>query len=107
MRNKLLNTNQTNSISKGGVLYRPGEIPTLNKEQIAQANLVNKLPGNFPFANWESMNTKQQLQTMKYSGLNDQEQWSLLNTNVPLTVLNEHNQAQRALHTSREQPRIW
>jgi len=94
MRNKLLNTNQTNSISKGGVLYRPGEIPTLNKEQIAQANLVNKLPGNFPFANWESMNTKQQLQTMKYSGLNDQEQWSLLNTNVPLTVLNEHNQAQ-------------
>ena len=31
---------------------------------------------------------------MKYSGLNPQEQWSLLNANVPLSVLNEHNQAQ-------------
>jgi hypothetical protein len=31
---------------------------------------------------------------MQYSGLNAQEQWSLLNSNVPLAVLNEHNQAQ-------------
>jgi len=94
MRKKLLNNNLSDSISKGGVLYRSGEIPTLTKEQIAQANLVNKLPRDFPFANWEGMTTKQQLRQMQYSGLNAQEQWSLLNTNVPLAVLNEHNQAQ-------------
>jgi len=94
MRKKLLNDNLTTSISKGGVLYRPGEIPTLTKEQIAQANLVNKLPRDFPFANWESMNTKQQLQTIRSSGLNAQEQWSLLNSNVPLVALNRYNQAQ-------------
>ncbi|MEZ4627879.1 MAG: hypothetical protein R2912_07280 [Eubacteriales bacterium] len=68
MRKKLLNNNLTGAISKGGVLYRPGEIPTLTKEQMAQANLVSKLPRDFPFATWESMNTKQQLQQMKYSG---------------------------------------
>lgn len=94
MRKKLLNNSLTNSISKGGVLYRPGEIPALTKEQIAQANLVNKLPRDFPIANWESMNTRQQLQQMKYSGLNAQEQWSLLNSNVPLAALNQYNQAQ-------------
>lgn len=94
MRKKLLNNNLANSISKGGVLYRPGEIPTLTKEQIAQANLVNKLPRDFPIANWESMGTKQQLQQMKYSGLNAQEQWSLLNSNVPLSALDQYNQAQ-------------
>lgn len=31
---------------------------------------------------------------MKSSGLNDQDQWSLLNANVPLSVLKDHNQAQ-------------
>ena len=87
MRNKGLNNNLTDTISKGGVLYRPGEIPVLTKEQLAQANLVSKLPHDFPFANWEGMSTKQQLQQMKYSGLNPQEQWSLLNANVPLGVL--------------------
>ncbi|GEM_PF-6438199 len=94
MRKKLLNNNLANSISKGGVLYRPGEIPTLTKEQIAQANLVNKLPRDFPIANWENMGTKQQLQQMKYSGLNAQQQWSLLNSNVPLSALDQYNQAQ-------------
>ena len=94
MRNKLLNNNQSDYISKGGVLYKPGEIPALTKEQLTQASLVSKLPRDFPFANWEGMTTKQQLQQMKYSGLNPQEQWSLLNANVPLSVLNEHNQAQ-------------
>ena len=68
MRNKLLNNNLTNSISKGGVLYRAGEIPALTKEQTEQAKLVSKLPKDFPFANWESMNTKQQLQQMKQAG---------------------------------------
>lgn len=95
MRNKLLNNNLTDSISKGGVLYRAGEIPILTKEQIVQANLVSKLPRDFPFAKWEGMSTKQQLREMKSSGLNDQDQWSLLNSNVPLAVLNEHNQAQQ------------
>ena len=94
MRNKLLNNNQSDYISKGGVLYKPGEIPVLSKEQLTQASLVNKLPRDFPFANWEGMTTKQQLQQMKYSGLNPQEQWSLLNANVPLSVLKDHNQAQ-------------
>ncbi|HWR28516.1 MAG TPA: NlpC/P60 family protein [Negativicutes bacterium] len=94
MRNKLLNNNQPNYISKGGVLYKPGEIPALTKEQLTQASLVSKLPRDFPFANWEGMTTKQQLRTIGYSGLTAQEQWSLLNANVPLSVLNEHNQAQ-------------
>jgi len=94
MRKKLLNNNLTGAISKGGVLYRPGEIPTLTKEQIAQANLVSKLPRDFPFANWENMRTREQLRTMQYSGLNAQEQWSLLNSNVPLVALNQYNQAQ-------------
>ncbi len=106
MRKKLLNNNQTGSIAKGGVLYRPGELPTLTKEQIAQANLVSKLPKDFPFANWESMNTKQQLQQMRYSGLNDQDQWSLLNTNVPLSVLDQHNQAQDEIETRASATRI-
>ena len=48
MRNKGLNNNLTGSISKGGVLYRPGENPVLTKEQLAQANLVSKLPHDFP-----------------------------------------------------------
>ena len=94
MRNKLLNNNLTDSISKGGVLYRAGEIPILTKEQIVQANLVSKLPRDFPIANWESMTTKQQLQQMKYSGLNPQDQWSLLNASAPLKVLKEYSQAQ-------------
>ena len=65
MRNKLLNNNQSDYISKGGVLYKPGEIPALTKEQLTQASLVSKLPRDFPFANWEGMTTKQQLQQMK------------------------------------------
>ena len=40
MRKKLLNNNDITSISKGGVLYRPGEIPVLTKGQVEQAKLV-------------------------------------------------------------------
>ena len=94
MRKKLLNNNLTGAISKGGVLYRAGEIPTLTTEQKEHANLVSKLPRDFPFANWENMTARQQQQTISRSGLNAQDQWSLLNTNIPLAVLNEHNQAQ-------------
>ena len=95
MRNKLLNNNP-NYISKGGVLYKPGEIPALTKEQLTQASLVSKLPRDFPFANWEGMTTKQQLRTIGYSGLTAQEQWTLLNASAPLKVLNEYNQARAA-----------
>ena len=106
MHNKRLNNNLTNSISKGGVLYRAGEIPALTKEQIEQAKLVSKLPKDFPFAQWDNMYTKQQLQQMKHSGLNDQDQWSLLNANVPLSVLNQHNQAQAEVETRASATRI-
>jgi len=106
MLNKLLNNNLTNSITKGGVLYRAGEIPALTKEQTEQAKLVSKLPKEFPLANWESMNTKQQLQQMKHSGLNDQDQWSLLNSNVPLSVLDQHNQVQDEIETRASATRI-
>jgi len=99
MRKKLLNNSLTNSISKGGVLYRPGEIPTLTKEQITQANLVSKLPRDFPFANWENMTARQQQQTISRSGLNPQAQWALLNSNVPLVALNQYNQAQDETET--------
>lgn len=94
MRKKLLSNNEITSISKGGILYRPGEIPVLTKSQAEQAKLVAKLPQDFPIASWENMGTKQQLQQMKYSGLNAQEQWSLLNSNVPLSALDQYNQAQ-------------
>jgi cell wall-associated NlpC family hydrolase len=106
MRNKRFNNNLTGSISKGGVLYRAGEIPALTKEQIEQAKLVSKLPKDFPFAQWDNMYTKQQLQQMKHSGLNDQDQWSLLNANVPLSVLNQHNQAQAEVETRASATRI-
>lgn len=40
------------------------------------------------------MTTKQQLRQMQNSGLNAQDQWSLLNSNIPLVTLNEHNHVQ-------------
>ena len=52
------------------------------------------------------MNTKQQLQQMRYSGLNNQDQWSLLNSNVPLSVLDQHNQAQDEVETRASATRI-
>ncbi len=52
------------------------------------------------------MNTKQQLQQMRYSGLNNQDQWSLLNSNVPLSVLDQHNQAQDEIDTRASATRI-
>ena len=84
MRKKLLNNNEITSISKGGVLYRAGDLPPLTTQQKEQAKIVSKLPNDFPFANWEGMTPRQQLLQMRYSGLNDQEQWSLLNSNVRL-----------------------
>ena len=97
MRNKQLNNEGIASISKGGVLYRAGVFPALSKDQIDQAKIVSQLPSDFPIANWESMNTKQQLHAMKFSGLNEKEQWSLLNSSVPLIVLDQHNQVQNRI----------
>jgi hypothetical protein len=37
MRKKLLNNNLTGAISKGGVLHRAGELPTLTTQQKEQA----------------------------------------------------------------------
>ncbi len=74
MRNKVRNDNPTNSISKGGVLYRPGEIPILTKAQVEQAKIVDKLPRDFPIANWENMTARQQQRMISRSGLNPQDQ---------------------------------
>ena len=64
----------------------------LTKAQQVEAALVGKLPSDFPIDQWESMNTKAQLKAMQHSGLNDQEQWVLLNATAPLSVLDQHNQ---------------
>ena len=106
MRNKLLSNTSINSISKGGVLYRAGELPVLTKEQTNQANLVKKLPADFPIADWENMNAKAQLKAMQRSGLSDKEQWALLNTTAPLSALSQHNQAQDAIDTRATATRI-
>ncbi len=55
--------------------------------QQSDAELVAKLPSDFPFREWDSMSTKAQLQAMKFSGLTEQEQWALLNPSAPLGVL--------------------
>lgn len=65
------------------------------KDQLKkEARVVEKLPNDFPIDQWESLNTKQQRQALKFSGLDDQEQWVLLNANAPLRVLDEYNQEQ-------------
>lgn len=59
-----------------------------------QAELVKRLPKDFPLDRFEAMNTKQQLNALKFSGLNDKEQWVLLNASAPLRDLKESSQAQ-------------
>lgn len=59
-----------------------------------EAGIVSKLPEDFPIDRWESLNTKQQRHALKFSGLDDKEQWVLLNASAPLSVLDELNQAQ-------------
>ncbi|MCE5189867.1 MAG: hypothetical protein LLF75_11910 [Eubacteriales bacterium] len=61
--------------------------------------MVDKLPSDFPIAKWDSMNTKEQFNTIRRSGLNDQEQWSLLNASTPLEVLSLVNAAQKGAIT--------
>lgn len=57
-----------------------------------QAELVKRLPKDFPIDRFEAMNTKQQLNALKFSGLNDKEQWVLLNASAPLCDLKESSQ---------------
>lgn len=67
------------------------------KDQLKkEARVVEKLPNDFPIDQWESLNTRQQRQTLKSSGLDEKEQWVLLNANAPLRVLDEYNQEQLA-----------
>ena len=66
-----------------------------NDRQKREAFLVSQLPNDFPIDGWENLSTKQQLHAMKYSGLNDQEQWELLNPSTSLNALANYN-AQKA-----------
>lgn len=99
MMNKIRNNSLLSGRATGSVNDSSNFHPTLSKNQVEQATLVKKLPNDFPIAHWEQMNTKQQLQAMKYSGLNRQEQWTLLNATAPLSTLNQHNQAQDEVAT--------
>ncbi len=65
-----------------------------NDRQKREALLVDKLPDDFPIEKWESLSTKAQLKAMQFSGLNDQDQWVLLNATAPLQVLQQYNQEQ-------------
>jgi hypothetical protein len=94
MRSKLLKNNRIGNFTNGNPINNARDVPILNETQQQQAALVRKLPKDFPIAGWESMNTKQQLQAMKFSGLNAQEQWTLLNTNEKLSTLSQYSQAQ-------------
>ena len=87
MPSKLQNNNRLGVRIHEPVHNTANRSPALFKDQVAQANLVKKLPNEFPVAHWEQMNTKQQVQAMKHSGLNQQEQWTLLNATAPLSAL--------------------
>ena len=63
----------------------------LNPTQEQDAALVAKLSPSFPIQEWDSMSTKAQRQAMKFSGLTEQEQWRLLNSSAPLSVLDAAN----------------
>lgn len=67
----------------------------LTQAQKSEAELVGKLHGSFPIDGWEKLSTKEQLQAMKFSGLNEQDQWKLLNASTNLSVLADYN-AQKA-----------
>jgi len=74
-------------------------------KQKREAFLVDKLPSDFPIDGWEDMNTKAQLRAMRFSGLNDQEQWELLNSTTILNSLAAYNEEKansimNAVHSS-------
>lgn len=81
-----------------------------NETQKQEANLVAKLPSEFPILQWETMSTRLQQQIIQKSGLSPQDQWRLLNASTPLQVLsllNEiQNNAKSGLLTSGEASKI-
>ncbi len=68
-----------------------GLTPKVNHTQEQDAALVAKLSPSFPIQEWDSMSTKAQRQAMKFSGLAEPEQWRLLNSSAPLSVLDAAN----------------
>ncbi len=55
-----------------------------------EAEIVKKLPKTFPIQEWEKMTTKQQKKAMEFSGLNEKEQWKILNAGAPLNILAQY-----------------
>ena len=83
---------------------------TPNETQKQEANLVAKLPSEFPILAWDTMSTALQQKVMEKSGLSPQDQWKLLNASTSLEVLsllNEiQNNAKSGLLTSSEASKI-
>ena len=81
-----------------------------NEAQKQEADVVAKLPSEFPIFQWESMGAIAQQKVMEKSGLSPQDQWRLLNASTPLDVLsllNEiQNNAKSGLLTSGEASKI-
>lgn len=67
--------------------------------QSKEAALVAKLPADFPIDQWDTMSTKAQQAAMQNSGLNKQEQWTLLNATTPLETQSLLNNIQKGLAT--------
>lgn len=56
--------------------------------EVAQlAELVAKLPSEFPVDEWDSMTSQQRLLAVRSSGLTQQEQWQLLNASGSLSTI--------------------
>ena len=78
----------------------------LNAMQQSDAELVAKLPSDFPIQKWDSMSTKAQLQAMKFSGLTESEQWALLNPSAPLSVLAQAAAQQKTHIVARAEAKV-
>ena len=78
----------------------------LNAAQESNAELVAKLPSDFPIQKWDSMSTKAQLQAMKFSGLTENEQWALLNPSAPLSVLAQAAAQQKTHIVARAEAKV-
>ena len=81
-----------------------------NETQKQEADLVAKLPSEFPIVAWDSLSATMQQKVIEKSGLSPQDQWKLLNASTPLQVLsllNEiQNNAKSGLLTSSEASKI-
>ncbi|NLI53206.1 MAG: hypothetical protein GX417_02660 [Clostridiales bacterium] len=87
----------TAAIGSGSARLGASAHGSLNNAQIEEAALVKKLPPDFPIEQWDAMPTKAQLLAMRYSGLKEQEQWTLLNASTPLGTLSMLNDIQSGL----------